>query len=739
MRTVAHSVLLLFLAITVAVVAVPAIADATEGFPLYSWGSNPSGQLGQGDTSQRNVPTRVPGPENWVQVAQGAEGSFGINTYGHLYGWGSHWNNNQMGQGSNPANPGTGNITSPTRIGTESNWTQVSARNQHVVAINSNGELFSWGGGAFDNNNGPIQRPLTQFATWRDATSMQNRIFAITVDGHLYSWGQSGLSSAQWGRPGSSGTPLRVGGNTTWARISTGGDVVLGLTTDGYLYSWGANTIGQLGREDTPASPNNLPGRVGTTNNWRFAAVTTNNAAAAITTDGRLYTWGSTENGQLARPDTPSTPAHLPGLVEGRTNWVFLASANAHFLAFTADYRLYAWGNNGSGRLGIGEAGGFRDEPTLVFPAYGFSAAARGGGTRSLMLMRTTPPIQEELKLTKHLEMPVGTPIPDLTFTFTFERNSFNGNPADSGYLPVIPDREIQLNSSSTTTSEDGVITLIDMVDALEDINFNRTGVFSWIVREEAGTSGAVAPSSVNYSEAEFELRVYVRHEGGVGGDFYIDAVTVHRIQTDDGTLEDPPEKTNDFIFTNIYTRTTTGDGGALVIAKDVVGRYANLATVFNFDVIVTRTTFCELNATFAARIYNADGSLNRNETFETGVLRTIPLTHGQRIVFPELIVGTGFNVTEQESLDFTASVNLIIGGTPVTVAANTSPNLSLPLGPRLVGDGANSATFINTHNHVPPTGLIMDNLPAVIFAAVVLALVVLLMVSKRQRGAIRT
>ena len=41
-----------------------------SGYDLYAWGQNGYGQLGLGDTTDRDVPTKV-GTDTWVAVAGG--------------------------------------------------------------------------------------------------------------------------------------------------------------------------------------------------------------------------------------------------------------------------------------------------------------------------------------------------------------------------------------------------------------------------------------------------------------------------------------------------------------------------------------------------------------------------------------------------------------------------------------------------------------------------------------------
>jgi hypothetical protein len=65
---------------------------------LWCWGDNEYGQLGDGTTGDKKVPTQVSGTD-WVSVSAGLEHTCGVKTDGTLWCWG--WNNyGQLGDGT---------------------------------------------------------------------------------------------------------------------------------------------------------------------------------------------------------------------------------------------------------------------------------------------------------------------------------------------------------------------------------------------------------------------------------------------------------------------------------------------------------------------------------------------------------------------------------------------------------------------------------------------------------------
>ncbi|MCL2438250.1 MAG: hypothetical protein FWC99_04075 [Coriobacteriia bacterium] len=728
---------------------------STSGFPIYSWGDNSNGRLGHGVTGsagQLDVPTRVGAESNWIQSCTSTGSSFAVNAEGHLYGWGNPWTANNMGQGDNPANPGTGSINVPTRIGTASNWVQVASRgSSNVVAVNAEGHLYAWGTHNELNGNANVPTRVGAESNWTFVATQGSNAFVINDQGHLYAWGlnpNGELGQGDYNVPRS--TPTRVGDRSDWAMISAGGAHLVALTTGGELFTWGLGTSGQLG-VGAAVTRITEPTRVGETSTWVSVTGSTDHTTAAINSDGHLYTWGSASLGQLAN-GTSSGNVLAPARVGTEDNWNMVVSGARHFLAFNDDHQLFSWGGNALGQLGLGYTGGFENEPSLILQSFGFAGAARGGGSHSIMLMHTDPVSAGHTVVRKNLQMPEGTTLlSDKNFTFTFERIGLNNLPNTAALLPVIPDRVITISVASSASTTGGIITSTAPVVIFTGVEFTQAGVHEYIIRETANSSGTnAAPndSSMVYSQAEYRLRVDIEQPDGIGGSLYLGDITIHRITDTAGDPVIPAVEVDYPSFTNQYTRTTGGTDdypGALALEKEVVGQFANPSTIFNFDITLNRTALCPPTTAFIGRVYNPNGTFVRTESFVSGTQRTVPLLDGQRIVFgdtrfggntsDELVVGTVFDFTEQAAEEFTASAVLYVDGLPVTIAPNTNPNTPLPLGQRFVGDDRNTADFINTHIVGPPdTGLSISGVPMLMLAAPVVLLVTYFTFKARRR-----
>uniref|UniRef100_A0A8B9JA07 Regulator of chromosome condensation 2 n=1 Tax=Astyanax mexicanus TaxID=7994 RepID=A0A8B9JA07_ASTMX len=134
----------------------------------------------------------------------------------------------------------------------------------------------------------------------------------------------------------------------------------------GQLLVFGATNWDLIGRKEVPkqqAAYRNLgqnlwgPHRYGCLNDVQVSSVASGPCAAhslIITTEGKLWSWGRNEKGQLGHGDTKRLDA--PKLVEGLGDEVIVAAAcgRNHTLALTEKGTLFSFGENKLGQLGQG-------------------------------------------------------------------------------------------------------------------------------------------------------------------------------------------------------------------------------------------------------------------------------------------------------------------------------------------------------------------------------------------------
>lgn len=276
---------------------------------LYSWGANLFGQLGDGTSISRTSPALVSGGSTlWKQVASGDQFVVALRSDGTLWSWGL----NQVGQLGDGT---TTNRAAPAKIGTATDWVFVAAGKRHAFAINNKGVLFGWGG----NFNGQLG----------DSTTV-SRLVPTLITGFA---------------PAPKGVTIT---NKTWKTVAAGDTHTLGIDTDNGLYGWGGNASGQIGNNSSADAA--LPTKIGAS---VWASVSAGSAhSTGIRTDGTLFAWGSNSNGQVG--NVAMQDVQVPAQITTANNWAVVSAGAFHTMATRTDGSLWGWGANGDSQLGNG-------------------------------------------------------------------------------------------------------------------------------------------------------------------------------------------------------------------------------------------------------------------------------------------------------------------------------------------------------------------------------------------------
>ena len=333
-----------------------AAAVKTDG-TLWTWGRNSYGQLGDNTITNRSSPVQtVDGGTTWNAVICGQNHTLATKTDGTLWLWGA----NSYGQlGVNDISSRSSPIQTIT-YGTT--WSSISAASlgNHSAATKSDGTLWIWGrnsnGQLGDNTivskSSPIQ-VLTPTKTWSTAISGGTAFSAaIKKDSTLWVWGLGTSGQLADNTILSKSSPIQtVTFGTNWSSVSCGATHAAAIKTDGTLWTWGTNTNGQLG-DNTITHRSSPVQTVSFGTNWASVACGSL-YTAATKTDGTLWTWGRNDIGQLGTNDIThrSSPAQT---VAGGTNWNIVSTGSSFIGAIKKDGTLWTWGNNSVGMLGDG-------------------------------------------------------------------------------------------------------------------------------------------------------------------------------------------------------------------------------------------------------------------------------------------------------------------------------------------------------------------------------------------------
>jgi alpha-tubulin suppressor-like RCC1 family protein len=343
-------------------------AVALEGSG-YCWGSNGSGELGDGTTTPSATPKAISGGLTFSMLSAGGARTCGLTIEGVAHCWGLN----------------TGALPSP--VPTSLAFSTITSGSSHHCALTSSGAAFCWGG----NSSGQLGDGTTTTSTspvavaggrtFVDIDASGTHTCALTVTGAIFCWGLNGSGQLGNGSTGGqSSVPVAVAGANEFVSIATQANLSSGVWTSatcalsaaGDAFCWGTNASGQLG--DGTTTSRNIPGIVSPVARFvRIAGGTSH--ACALSSTGTVYCWGDNSSGQLGDGSYAFQSTPVP--VTGSTPWKAVSAVGTSSCGLSNTGTSYCWGNNVFGQLGIGTMP-FRTTPVAVAGGVSYTSLAAG-------------------------------------------------------------------------------------------------------------------------------------------------------------------------------------------------------------------------------------------------------------------------------------------------------------------------------------------------------------------------
>jgi alpha-tubulin suppressor-like RCC1 family protein len=237
------------------------LARAATAGALLAWGDGANGQLGNGTTTDRHLPTAVhiPARTKITQVRAGCFHTVALTSTGKVLAWGLN-NLGQLGNGTTTDRTAPVKVTLPVGV----KVTEVRAGCFDSLALTSTGQVLAWGfglqgglgNGTFDNSDTPVMVMLPQGTTVRQVSAGCEHTLALTSTGQVLAWGFNADGELGNDSTTDSDVPVmaQLPQDTTATEVSAGCNHSLALTSSGHVLAWGLNGDGELGNASTVSS-----------------------------------------------------------------------------------------------------------------------------------------------------------------------------------------------------------------------------------------------------------------------------------------------------------------------------------------------------------------------------------------------------------------------------------------------------------------------------------------------------
>ena len=320
----------------------------TDG-TVWTWGSNSKGQLGYPTDGYRNFPAKVNNLTGVQDIVVGDSHVIALMADGTVQTWGD----NQYGQ---LGTGGTSNRTQPQKISGFQQITAIGAGDEHSLAVKSDGTAWAWGNnehgqlgdGTKTNRSQPVQVKNLSQVVMMDGGWEHS--LALCANGSLWSWGNNDYGQLGDGTQTSRLQPTSINTPHNFQSIATGTYHSLALDDNGTVWTWGDNFLGQLGHNSlhisTTPTPVSLPEPVSTIVGGFIHTL-------VLTEGNNVYGWGGNDDGQLGDNTTQNRPTPVP-IPLNLTNPHTISTGVSHSAAINGDGKVFTWGSNDDGELGDG-------------------------------------------------------------------------------------------------------------------------------------------------------------------------------------------------------------------------------------------------------------------------------------------------------------------------------------------------------------------------------------------------
>jgi alpha-tubulin suppressor-like RCC1 family protein len=315
----------------------------------FCWGSNASGQIGDGTTAQRLVPTQVLGLNTATEITAGSNFTCATEPNDTPRCWGAN-SVGQLGDGTQAGET----IPSVVSGGSGSiNARGIAAGYFETCARRDNGAGACWGRGPNGDGSSSFRLSpitLTEVTTASMVVASEHFCFERS-NGSTQCLGRNDFGQVGDGSSAPLPTRAVVASLLPNAVSIAAGDLhTCAVLANGTATCWGFNASGQVG--DNTFVNRTTPTPVSGLTNIRSVIAAGAAHNCAVRGDGTVACWGENLDGELG--DGTNTNRPTPVTVLGLSRVVSVAAGAGFTCALRSDGVVLCWGRNGNGQLGDG-------------------------------------------------------------------------------------------------------------------------------------------------------------------------------------------------------------------------------------------------------------------------------------------------------------------------------------------------------------------------------------------------
>ncbi|KAE8694427.1 Ultraviolet-B receptor UVR8 [Hibiscus syriacus] len=248
----------------------------------------------------------------------------------------------------------------------------------HTIAYSlSSAEAYSWGWGDFGRlghgNSSDLFTPQPIKALHglriKQIACGDSHCLAVTMEGDVQSWGRNQNGQLGLGTIEDSLVPQKIQAfqGISIKMVAAGAEHTAAVSEDGNLYGWGWGRYGNLGLGDR--NDRLVPEKVSSFNEEKMNKVACGwRHTISVSDTGGLYTYGWSKYGQLGHGDFEDhlVPFKVEALADSFTKQI--SGGWRHTMALTSSGKLYGWGWNKFGQVGVGDNADMCSPVQVKFP-----------------------------------------------------------------------------------------------------------------------------------------------------------------------------------------------------------------------------------------------------------------------------------------------------------------------------------------------------------------------------------